>query len=125
MLFDSALSRRQFERSIFPNVVGIESRDDVDMLRYSRRRVVIGAAEYLAGLQFWGIVVAGLPDTRGMATRAYQLRRFLSLMYLAVSRATRHVEIHVNDDSGGVPRVLELATQAGALVLAATAKPNS
>jgi hypothetical protein len=87
--------------------------DDVSALRFSRRSVALGPAEYLAGLQFWGVVVGGLPNTQGLANVGYQRRRFLSLFYLAVSRASRYVEIHVNDETGGVPKVLESAVEAG------------
>lgn len=90
----------------------ISSRDDVARLQYAPRRVVVGPVEYLAGLQFDRVVVAGLPDTRfGMANAAYRRRRFLSHLYLAVSRASQKVEIIVNDEDGGVPEVLERAIE--------------
>jgi hypothetical protein len=44
-------------------------------------------------------------------------------LYLAVSRATDHVEIHVNDEAGGIPEILESAVSADLLELART--PNS
>jgi hypothetical protein len=93
----------------------IQSRDDVGtVLRYSRRSLIIGAVEYLAGLQFDYIVIAGLPAvgiTAGVS--GYHLRRTLTQLYLAVSRATRHVELHVNIEGGGLPKVLEDAVAAG------------
>jgi hypothetical protein len=92
----------------------IASRDDVEMLQYAPRRVVVGPVEYLAGLQFDRVVVAGLPDTRfGIANAGHRRRRFLSLLYLAVSRASHQVEIIVNDEDGGVPEVLERAVERG------------
>ena len=42
----------------------------------------------------------------------HQRRRLLSLLYLAVSRATTDVELHVNVEAGGVPEVLEGAMDA-------------
>ena len=41
----------------------IQSRDDVEQLRYARRSLIVGAAEYVAGLQFDRVVIAGLPET--------------------------------------------------------------
>ena len=97
-------------------VVTISSRADVAELRYRKRSVVVSAAEYLGGLQFARVVVAGFQDTRGgFANRGYQMRRFLALLYLAISRCTQIVEIHVNDECGGVPEVLASAIQAGLL----------
>lgn len=90
----------------------IASRDDVEMLQYAPRRVVVGPVEYLAGLQFDRVVVAGLPDTRSASANApYRRRRFLSHLYLAISRASQQVEIIVNDEDGGVPDVLERAIE--------------
>lgn len=97
----------------------IQSRDDVDTLRYRKRSIVLGAAEYVGGLQFDHVVVAGFPETpQGVANLGHQRRRFLSLLYLAVSRAARHVELLVNESSGGVPDLLESAVANN--ILAAT-----
>jgi len=92
----------------------VRGRDEVDALRYSRRAIVLGPAEYLAGLQFHSVVVCGLPaasDRR--ANLGYERRRLLSLLYLAVSRATTSVSIHVNSSNGGVPDVLASAAERG------------
>lgn len=100
------------------SVAVISGRDDVEKLQYTRRSAVVGAAEFLAGLQFSAVVVAGFPNTSdGYANLGHQLRRFLSLLYLSVSRATTTVEIHVNDESGGIPPILESAVAAGVLEL--------
>jgi hypothetical protein len=96
-----------------PNVTIIRGRDDVDALQYSRRSVVLSAAEYVAGLQFAVVIVAGFPhESHRTANLGHQQRRLLSLLYLAVSRATTTVEIHVNAQDGGVPDVLESAAEA-------------
>lgn len=92
----------------------IESRDDVDTLRYERKSIVLSAAEYVGGLQFDYVVVAGFPEApQGVANLGHQKRRFLSLLYLAVSRSTRHVELHVSEGSGGVPEPLDSAVAKG------------
>lgn len=95
-----------------PNVMLIRGRDEIGALQYSRRSVVISAAEYLAGLQFGVVVVAGFPpESNRTANLGHQRRRLLSLLYLAVSRATSDVEIHVNIEDGGIPDVLEAAAE--------------
>lgn len=45
----------------------------------------------------------------GIANQAYKKRRFLSLLYLAVTRAARNVDIFVNDEMGGVPEAVQRA----------------
>lgn len=99
-----------------PNLTLIQGRDDIQSLQYSRRSIALGAAEYLAGLQFGTVVVAGLPaDSNRTANLGHQRRRLLSLLYLAISRATTDVEIHVNTEAGGVPEILETALETGVL----------
>lgn len=94
----------------------IQSRDDVEILRYARKSVIVAPAEYLAGLQFDRVVVVAIPGTQlRVANLGYQRRRLLTLLYLGISRATRHVELHVNDESGDVPEILESALRGGAL----------
>jgi|GEM_PF-1547027 len=88
----------------------IESREDIEVLQYRRRGIVIGPAEYLAGLQFDAVLIAGLPHlSSGHANLGYRRRRYLSLLYLAMTRASREVRIFVNNDHGGIPEVLAKA----------------
>jgi hypothetical protein len=95
----------------------IQSRDDVDRLRYSRRSVIVGAAEYLAGLQLEHVIVGAVTNVRtGVANTGYQRRRLLSLLYLAISRASKYVEVHTADEGGGIPEILETALRAGIAV---------
>jgi hypothetical protein len=96
------------------NMTLIRGRDDIVSLQYARRSVAVGPAEYLAGLQFGTVVVAGFPPhSNRTANLGHQRRRLLSLLYLAVSRATTDVEIHVNSGDGGVPEILESAIERG------------
>jgi hypothetical protein len=96
------------------SVLLLQGRDEVDSLQYSKRAVVLSPAEYVAGLQFSTVVVAGFPPAAGRrANLGHERRRLLSLLYLAVSRATTSVSIHVNMADGGVPEVLEAAVQRG------------
>jgi len=116
-------SYRKFAHDMAANsrtpVAVIESREDVEKVeKYIRRRVVVGPVEYLAGLQFDTLVVCGLPETNfGNANSGHRQRRFLSLLYLGISRAIREVVLIVNDESGGVPEVLEAACEKKILCL--------
>ncbi|MGV9372066.1 UvrD-helicase domain-containing protein [Micromonospora tulbaghiae] len=94
------------------NVLG--SRDDLASLQYEKRTVVLAPAEYVAGLQFDTVIVTGLPRARRHA-KWPQTRHLLSQLYLAISRASDHVEIHVNKANGSLPDVLESAIRTGAL----------
>jgi hypothetical protein len=97
-------------------VVTITDRDDVGLLKSHKRGVVVGPAEYLAGLQFDSVLVAGLPDMNSTsAHQSYRRGRNLSLLYLALTRATRDVRIFANDDYSGVPGILERAVERGIL----------
>jgi hypothetical protein len=102
------------EDSEIGRVNTLGSRDDLASLQYEKRTIVLGAAEYVAGLQFDTVVVAGLPRRRRHESWS-QTRQLLSQLYLAISRASGHVEIHVNDLNGSLPDVLETAIHAGAL----------
>lgn len=97
-------------------VVPLTSRDDVGLLKRHKRGVVVGPAEYLAGLQFDTVIIAGLPDMNSsFANQSYRKRRDLSLLYLALTRASRDVRIFVNEESGGIPKVLARAKDQGSL----------
>jgi hypothetical protein len=97
-------------------VIEITSRDHTGTLRYNKKGLVVGPAEYLAGLQFDVVLVAGLPDMASNApNQGVRRRGALSLLYLAISRASREVRIFANDDHGGVPEVLARASAEGVL----------
>lgn len=96
----------------------ISSREDVEIVQYTRHGIVLGPAEYLAGLQFDSVFIAGLPESgTGIANPGYRRMRFLSLLYLAITRARREVHIFANDDYGGIPEILQRAVERGHLSL--------
>jgi UvrD/REP helicase N-terminal domain len=94
----------------------IADRDDIELVQYRRRGLIMAPAEYLAGLQFDSVFIAGLPPVASVGVR---LTTFLSLLYVALTRARRDVTIFVNDDYGGVPAVLDSAVGNGQLNLRA------
>jgi hypothetical protein len=95
----------------------LQARDDVVHLQYRSRTTVLAPAEYVAGLQFDVVIVGGLPIDKRSPWRARRLRQMLSGLYLAISRASEDVQIHVSNDAGGIPEILETAIQAGHLRL--------
>lgn len=87
------------------HVSTISGRSDIEGFGYRRRGLVVGPSEYLAGLQFDSVLVAGIPDmTAPMA--ANERVRLRSLLYLSLSRAQREVRVFVNEDDLGAPDVL-------------------
>src|SRR5262249_37263668 len=87
------------------HVSTVSGRSDIEGLGYRRRGLVVGPAEYLAGLQFDSVLVAGIPDMNAAPT-ANERTRLLSLLYLSISRAQREVRVFVNEDDGGAAEVL-------------------
>ncbi|MFF3877488.1 DEAD/DEAH box helicase [Streptomyces sp. NPDC001978] len=88
------------------HVSTVSGRSDIEGLGYRRRGLVVGTAEHLAGLQFDSVLVAGIPDMNASAPTANERIRYLSLLYLALSRAQGEVRVFVNEDDGGAPEVL-------------------
>lgn len=98
------------------HVSTISGRSDIDGIGYRRRGLVVGPAEYLAGLQFDAVLVAGIPDMQMTRMTPNERTRVLSLLYLALSRAQREVRVFVNEDDGGVTDVLARAVANGVML---------
>ena len=97
-------------------IIPITNRDDTVALQYHSKGLVVGPAEYLAGLQFDTVLIAGLPEMAPNApNQGVRRRGALSLLYLAASRASREIRLFANEDNGGVPEVLSRAAQEGVL----------
>lgn len=101
-------------RSAKYHVTLISGRADIERLGYRGRGLIVGPAEYLAGLQFEVVLVAGIPDL-GTTIAPNERIRLLSLLYLAISRAEKQTHIFINDDDGGMPDVLKRALANGLL----------
>ncbi|SDM91516.1 hypothetical protein SAMN04488074_12934 [Lentzea albidocapillata subsp. violacea] len=95
------------------HVSTITGRSDVEGFRYRKRGLVVGPAEYLAGLQFDAVLVAGVPDMEPTRTTPSERTRLLSLLYLALSRAELEARVYVNEDDGGIAEVLSRAVTNG------------
>jgi hypothetical protein len=110
----SELASRIGQSSKF-HVSTISGRTDIEGLGYRSRGLVVGPAEYLAGLQFDVVLVAGVPDMGSNSVPGNERTRLLSLLYLGLSRAQQEVRVFVNEDDGAVPEVLGRAVANGVL----------
>ncbi|GAA1971855.1 hypothetical protein [Amycolatopsis minnesotensis] len=95
------------------NVSTISGKTDIEGIGYRTRGLIVGPAEYLAGLQFDKVLVVGVPDMEATRTKTNERTRLLSLLYLALSRAHNEVHVYVNDDDGGAADVLLRAVSNG------------
>ncbi|SCY75014.1 hypothetical protein SAMN03159288_04069 [Rhizobium sp. NFACC06-2] len=103
----------QFPQEVFI----IRSRDDVEQLRYMNRRIVFSTPEYVAGLQFDSVVIV---DANGDLVplsnyKGHQERRFLSELYLGISRAQKEVVIIASRDGDGLSPYLQALEPRGLL----------
>lgn len=99
-------------------VLFMESRDDIDNMRYHKKSITLTAAEYAAGLQFDDVIVTALPDHATLTPiPVHQRRRILSLMYLAVSRATENVELIIQLPGDEYTSMFDRAVQSNVLQL--------
>jgi hypothetical protein len=94
-------------------ITTITGRSEIEGQNFQKRGVVIGQAEYLAGLQFASVFLVGLPEI-DLLTIGEQTRT-LSLLYLAISRAERDVRIFLNDEDSSLPDVFVRAISEGML----------
>lgn len=100
----------------------VESRDDVEPLRYKKRIIVLSQPHYVAGLQFDAVVIGGFRATFRQydANQAYGLRRFLSDFYLGASRARDILHIFSSGNQADFPNVLQAALDSGVLEVKAS-----
>ncbi len=94
----------------------ITGRTDIEGIGYRSKGLVVGQAEYLAGLQFDTVLVAGTPALSPGSAGANDKTRILSALYLAISRAEKHVRIFASEEDGGVAEVIETAVERGIVV---------
>ena len=95
----------------------VESNTDLTPIKNARKRCIFSMPENIAGLQFDRIYVINVDkqelDDADMSFGAR--RRILSRLYLATSRASRHLTLAASEDCGGYSEVLETALQVDAL----------
>lgn len=97
-------------------VTVISARDDLLALQHARKALVVGLAEYVAGLQFENVLIVGVPEDLSLPDcPAYRQREALTLLYLAASRAERQLELF-HDRDLIVPSVLAAAIRSKIVV---------
>lgn len=100
------------ERTTTPTVI-VAGRDDLLTLQHTKRAVVIGLPEHVAGLQFDNVILVELPEGLGSdEAPAYRQRDIFTLLYLASSRARSRLEIFAEGESP-IPSVLSEAVRQG------------
>lgn len=98
------------------HVTTITGRTDIEGLGYRNKGLVVAQAEYLAGLQFETVLVAGMPALSHGSGGANDKTRILSALYLAISRAEKHVRLFSNEEDGGTAEVIDSAAMRGIVV---------
>ncbi|QBJ14615.1 hypothetical protein EYD00_13925 [Agrobacterium sp. 33MFTa1.1] len=100
------------------DIFTLKSRDDVARLKFMQKKTVLSTPEYVAGLQFDTVIILDanknlVPDG---GYSGHQQRRFLSELYLGMSRAEHQLVFISSQDGDGLPEVLDRATKDGLLV---------
>lgn len=90
------------------DVVRVESREDLDQLRYAKRKCVLSMPEYVAGLQFETVYLIHV-DAADWAAQDLSVgakRRYLSRLYLGASRAASRLVLVSSRERGGASPIL-------------------
>ena len=89
--------------------VVLQSREDITRLVHAKRRFVISTPEQVAGLQFAHVVIvdANEDEAPSMLGMASVKRKFVSMLYLGMSRARLSLEIHATEERGGLHEILK------------------
>jgi len=96
----------------------VESNTDLAEIKYAKQRCVFSMPENVAGLQFERVYVIDV-DSQEMADDGASLgnrRQMLSRLYLAASRASRHLILAASREGGGYSDVLEIPLHNGTLI---------
>lgn len=99
------------------DVVSVSSREEAGSVRPDAFRFVVSIPEYVAGLQFDTVLLVDVNDLE-VPEGPYSAgprRRFLSVIYLGASRASRHLELYSSKRRGGLARMLSGAVAKGVL----------
>jgi hypothetical protein len=97
------------------DVFVIDGRDALNKLRYAGRRVILSMPEFVAGAQFDHVIVTDVNEREENEDRKRAMikRRFVSNLYLAVSRARRGVIVLGHRELGGLAQVIRRAGNEG------------
>ena len=95
-----------------------QHRDDTERLKYLGKRIVLSTPEYVAGLQFDTVILVDVNRSQVPEGKnsSFHLRRFLSELYLGMSRAQQELFLVSSKDEGGLPVMLEKAKEMGVII---------
>jgi hypothetical protein len=96
------------EKAIF-----IESKEDTIKLQYKKRGIIISQPFYVIGLQFDVVIISGcyIHFDEHDRNQVYNLRRFISDVYLGSSRASKYLLITSNITIGSIPGFINNAVE--------------
>lgn len=106
-----------YERRVKDTFVPITARDQMNELRYAKRRCVFSMPEYVAGLQFDTVYLIHVDEVdfddriRGSGFQ----RRYISRCYVGASRASKKLVISSSHERGGPSRILAGPMTGGSL----------
>jgi hypothetical protein len=98
--------------------VFVESKEDTIKLQYKKKRIVISQPYYVIGLQFDAVILTGcyIHFDEQDGNQMYNLRRFISDIYLGSSRASKKLIISSNTSIGSIPNFINNAVDKNCLV---------
>lgn len=96
----------------------IESKEDTYKLQYKKKGLVISQPYYVIGLQFDIIIIIGcnIHFSEFDSNQSYNLRRFISDLYLGSSRASKQLLLTASSNYGTVPSFINNAISKNCLV---------
>jgi hypothetical protein len=91
----------------------VESKEDTIKLQYKKKVIVISQPYYVIGLQFDAVILTGcyIHFVEHDRNQMYNLRRFISDVYLGSSRASKRLLITSNTNTGSIPNFINSAVE--------------
>ena len=94
------------------SLLAIESRSDLNQIRYSGKRFVYSEPEQVAGHQFEDVFVINVDSSIfNKSESPLERREAISRLYLALTRASARLHICSSKDGGGLPYFLKAVVQ--------------
>jgi hypothetical protein len=106
------------EKSNLDSCVFVESKEDTIKLQYKKKMTVISQPYYVIGLQFDAVILTGcyIHFDEHDRNQMYNLRRFISDIYLGSSRASKILMITSNTSVGSIPNFITSAVEKKCLI---------
>lgn len=105
----------QMQHNSVGTFVMVDERSSQSNLQYARNKFVLSMPEYVAGLQFEYVFILGAEANAQNSNSHSEFRKYLSNLYLAVTRAERAVHVASSDERGGHSDVIVSAMANGAM----------